>query len=134
MRIFFDLLYEVFLVGALVFSSFPAFAQLKQVSVNDAQLHYLDEGSGEVVVFVHGGQEDYRTFEQQVNLLADNFRAISYSRRYNYPNTNIYETRYDFSASTEATDLAALVSYLEIGPVHLVGHSYWSINRDDFRY
>src|SRR5262249_47535155 len=46
----------------------------------------------------------------------------AYSRRYNYPNTN--KLRPKHSAAVEAEDLAALINKLDLGKVHVVGHSY----------
>lgn len=49
-------------------------------------------------------------------------RVISYSRRYHYPNNNPLTKKY-LSAYTEADDLAAFISKLRLGRVHLVGTS-----------
>src|SRR5262249_5255986 len=45
-----------------------------------------------------------------------------YSRRYNYPNPN--KQRAKHSAIVEAEDLAALIKKLDLGKVHVLGHSY----------
>jgi pimeloyl-ACP methyl ester carboxylesterase len=93
------------------------------VQVNGVVLHYIDQGHGPAVVFVHGGMEDYRAWQAQFAPLGQHFRLIAYSRRYNFPNYN--EIRSDnHSAIVDADDLAALIRKLKLGPVHLVGHSY----------
>lgn len=104
-----------------------AAAQMKSVRVNGAEFNYTDQGRGEVVLFVHGTQEDHRVFSAYVDSIAGDFRVITYSRRYNYPNTNSYTKGDEFSARTEAEDLAALVKALGLAPVHLVGHSFGGI-------
>lgn len=88
------------------------------------ELHYVDRGAGTPVVLVHGSLADYTYWESsdQIPLLAEDHRVVAYSRRYNYPNRN--ERVADHSPMVEAADLAALIDRLEIGPVHLVGHSY----------
>jgi pimeloyl-ACP methyl ester carboxylesterase len=57
-----------------------------------------------------------------MRVLSPQYRVISYSRRYNYPNNNPLTTKYH-SAFTEADDLAALVHKLRLGRVHLIGTS-----------
>jgi len=96
---------------------------LKAIHVNGVVLHYIDQGHGPAVVFVHGGMEDYRAWQAQFAPLAQHFRLIAYSRRYNFPNQN--DIRSDnHSAIVDADDLASLIRKLKLGPVHVVGHSY----------
>jgi pimeloyl-ACP methyl ester carboxylesterase len=94
-----------------------------RVFVNGVELHYTEQGTGEPVVLLHGGQGDYRSWQPQMNALSSRYRVISYSRRYHYPNENPM-TATDHSALIDAEDLAALVAELELGRVHLVGTSY----------
>ena len=96
---------------------------LQAVRLCDVTLHYIVVGRGEPVVLVHGGLEDYRAWSAQLAPLASHYRALAYSRRYNFPNRNeIYSTSY--SAQVDADDLAMLIERLHLGRVHLVGHSY----------
>jgi pimeloyl-ACP methyl ester carboxylesterase len=88
-------------------------------------LHYASTGRGEPVVMVHGGLEDYRAWTAQLApLAAAHYRAIAYSRRYNFPNRNAPDGSASYSAETDAGDLAMLIEHRHLGPVHLVGHSY----------
>lgn len=57
-------------------------------------------------------------------LAADHYRAIAYSRRYNFPNQNAAHATMSYSAEIDGRDLAMLIEKLHLGPVHLVGHSY----------
>lgn len=105
--------------------SAQAFAQSVQptkIHVRGIELHYIEQGQGEPLILLHGGQGDYRSWEPQMKVLSPQYRVISYSRRYNYPNTNPLTAKYH-SAYTEADDLAALISKLKLGRVHLVGTS-----------
>jgi non-heme chloroperoxidase len=88
------------------------------------ELAYVERGSGEPVVLVHGSLTDYSYWEQsdQIALLSEHYRVIAYSRRYNHPNRN--EPAGAHSPLVEAADLGALLDALGTGPVHLVGHSY----------
>ena len=98
-------------------------SQLKQVKVNGAVFNYIDKGNGEPIVFIHGGLEDYRTWDAQIDTFSKSYRIVTYSRRFNFPNQNTNEVK-EFSAKTEAEDLAALIIQLKLGSVHLVGHSF----------
>src|SRR5260370_34755744 len=55
---------------------------------NGITLHYVDQGKGVPVIFVHGSLSDGGYWADQVGEFAKHYRAISYSRRYNYPNSN----------------------------------------------
>lgn len=78
-------------------------------------LHYVDEGKGTAVILVHGSQSDGRYWSDQVGAFAKRYRAVAYSRRYNYPNTN--PERSGYSAVVDAEDLAAFIRALHLGGV-----------------
>jgi pimeloyl-ACP methyl ester carboxylesterase len=50
--------------------------------------------------------------------------VIAYSRRFAYPNKQIINDSADYSVVPHAKDLAEFIKALDLGPVHLVGHSY----------
>src|SRR5437764_1132633 len=98
---------------------------LHSVQGPDVTLHYVSVGRGQPVVMVHGGLEDYRAWTAQLAPLASShYRAVAYSRRYNFPNRNETRAAPSYSAQVDADDLAMLIEELHLGPVHLVGHSY----------
>ena len=97
--------------------------EVKSVFINGDSIHYIDIGKGDPVVFVHGAFGDYRTWETQMDTFAQHHRVISYSRRLSYPNKQIANDSTDVSATAHAKDLAELLKALNLGPVHLVGHS-----------
>jgi len=85
-------------------------------------LHYVENGKGVSVIFVHGSLSDGGYWSDQIGPFAEHYRPIAYSRRYNYPNVNPDEPGY--SAVTDAEDLAAFIDALHLGKVVVVGHSY----------
>jgi non-heme chloroperoxidase len=97
---------------------------LQAVRLRDVTLHYVAVGRGEPLVMVHGGLEDYRAWSAQLAPLASRYRAVAYSRRYNFPNHNETRSIPSYSAQVDADDLAMLIEKLHLGRVHLVGHSY----------
>jgi non-heme chloroperoxidase len=96
---------------------------LQAAKVNGVELHYIDQGTGVPVVFVHGGLADYREFAPIAEALAQGYRTVTYSRRHSFPNNNPHP-KSDHSMLREVEDLAALIETLELGPVHVVGGSY----------
>jgi pimeloyl-ACP methyl ester carboxylesterase len=96
---------------------------MARVETNGAWLEYVENGSGDPVVFVHGSASDYRTWQAQLDELGERFRVIAYSRRYHWPNEQIPDGA-DYSMAEHVDDLRALLVSLGLGPVHLVGHSY----------
>jgi non-heme chloroperoxidase len=117
------------LVASGGFVALPASAQpacgsaTQDARVNGTTLRYFDCGDGPPVVFVHGSTGDLRWAVPHAQALAEDFRAISYSRRYHHPNPAPEEGD-EYSLSTHVADLAALLAELDIGPAHVVGHSY----------
>jgi pimeloyl-ACP methyl ester carboxylesterase len=97
--------------------------RLKKVIVNGAELHYLEQGQGQPLVFVHGSLGDYRSWFFQMEPFAERYRVIAYSRRYHYPNA-WSDDGLDYSAALHADDLAALIGTLGLAPAHVVAASY----------
>ncbi len=98
--------------------------KLKSVEINEYTINYLDIGKGEPIVLVHGTVGDYRVWEAQMNPLSKNYRVIALSRRFAYPNSQIVNDSSDYRVTAHSKDLAQFLKSLDIGPVHLVGHSY----------
>src|SRR3954469_8039875 len=101
----------------------PPSPEVKVVRAGDVDLHYVEQGNGVPVIFVHGSVDDYRSFEPQLEPLSPRYRVISYSRRYNFPNAQSVPSG-SHSALVEAVDLANLLKAIGAHPAHVVGHSY----------
>lgn len=92
---------------------------------NGITLHYEELGHGTPVIFVHGSLSDYTYWHDQLPRFAEHYRAIAYSRRYNYPNSN--PPRAGYSAVVDAEDLAGFIGALHLKKVVIVGHSYGAL-------
>ena len=70
---------------------------------------------------------DFRVWQFQIESFAQKFHVVSYSRRYAYPNQWPGDGE-DNNSTNNATDLAELIfKRLDLGPAHLVGHSYGAL-------
>jgi non-heme chloroperoxidase len=100
---------------------------LKIIEIGGRQLHYVDqgeEGPSPVIIFIHGGLDDYRCWQFQIDSFSKKYRTISYSRRFAYPNKWIGNVTQDNTIEENAKDLAELIRKLDLAPAHLVGASY----------
>lgn len=95
----------------------------KAIHVNGVDLHYVEQGIGNAVVFVHGGITDFRSWISQMQAFSQHYHVISYSRRYHFPNTGTAQAPGYFAAE-HRDDLAALIEALAIAPAHVVASSY----------
>ena len=124
------LLIMLTLIGLGSFLSVPAVAApkwpipdgIKTIEVNGYDMAYQEIGSGIPLVLVHGSLTDYRTWDAQVPDFSKAYRTISVSLRHYYPEkwNGIGD---DFSIIQHASDVAALIKNLNLGKVHLLGHS-----------
>jgi non-heme chloroperoxidase len=100
---------------------------VKNMEIGGRQLHYVDqggEGQSPVIIFIHGGLDDYRCWQYQMDSFSSKYRTISYSRRFAYPNKWIGNVAQDNTIEANAKDLAELIRKLDLAPAHLVGASY----------
>src|SRR5438552_11526071 len=85
--------------------------QLKKVRVNGTELHYVEQGEGDSLVFVHGGLGDFRTWGPQMGPFSGRYHVVSYSRRGHYPNA-WPEDYSSVEMMPHVEDLAALIEKL----------------------
>lgn len=110
----------LFLVPVVVASA--GAAEVRSVRANGVELHYIEQGRGDPVVLLHGGQGDYRSWAPQMAALARHYRVIAYSRRFHHPNDNPPTPDYR-AAYTDAADLHAFVQCLQLERAHIIGTS-----------
>jgi alpha/beta hydrolase fold len=97
-------------------------AGIKTLEANGYPMAFLESGTGESIVLVHGAGTDYRSWARQVESPPRGFRLIAVSLRHYYPER--WDGKGDtFSIRQHAEDLAAFIEALGVGPVYLVGHS-----------
>jgi esterase len=95
---------------------------VKTLEVNGYPMAFLESGTGEPVVLVHGAGTDYRTWRRQLESPPPGFRLIAVSLRHYYPER--WDGKGDtFSVRQHAEDLVIFIEALGVGSVYLVAHS-----------
>jgi pimeloyl-ACP methyl ester carboxylesterase len=90
-----------------------------RAAVNGTELHYVTAGTtGSPVLLVHGFPESWWVFRTLIPLLAAHHRVIAADLR-GFGDSATAEDDHD--SVTAAADLAALITELGLGPVHLTG-------------
>ncbi|MFN0146781.1 MAG: alpha/beta fold hydrolase [Dehalococcoidia bacterium] len=92
----------------------------ERVEINGIAMHYVEAGSGEPVVFLHGFPESWYSWRHQIAALAPHFRVIAPDQR-GYSET---EKRGPYDTDTLQEDILALVRHLGGGPAHIVAHDW----------
>ena len=97
--------------------------QSKFISVNGTKLHYVEEGSGELVILLHGFPEFWMGWRKQIPVLSKYYRVVAPDMRgYNLSDkpTNVS----DYKMSVLAKDIADLVIALGEKQAIIVGHDW----------
>lgn len=95
---------------------------IKSVTVNGYPMAYREDGGGTPLILVHGSLNDYRYWNSQIRVFAEQYHVFVVSLRHYFPERWNGEGD-DFSIAQHADDLAEFIRKLNLGPVHLLGHS-----------
>lgn len=96
---------------------------MPSLMIDGQEMTYIEQGTGDLLVLVHGSLNDYRYWSPQMDAFAAaGFRILAVSLRHYWPE------RWDgtgegFTMDRHIADMAALMGALGAGPAHLVGHS-----------
>lgn len=85
-------------------------------------LPFVARGEGDPMLFVHGSLCDYRYWNGQTAILSKQFHCLSVSLSHYWPLADARLAR-GFSWQEHVNELAEFIETLNLGPVHLVGHS-----------
>ncbi|WP_161626806.1 alpha/beta fold hydrolase [Desulfospira joergensenii] len=93
---------------------------LKSIIVNGYEMTYLDQGEGIPVIWIHGSLGDCRSWENQTEFFSKKYRTLVLNLR---PGSSEFGNESPVSIGHHAEDLSGFIKTLDMGPVHLVGHS-----------
>jgi len=92
--------------------------------VNGVELHYVEQGSGPLLLLLHGFPEFWWSWRAQIGPWSQHFRVVAADMR-GYNESEKPATGYD--CATLAADVAGLIDHLGGGPCRLVGHDWGGI-------
>ena len=93
--------------------------------INGVNLFWeLTGDRGEPLILVHGSWGDHHNWDAVVPGLAKKFRVVTYDRRGHSQSERSAEQGF---VREDVDDLAALINYLKLAPVHIIGNSFGSI-------
>ena len=98
----------------------------KYVVANGIRTHYLEEGSGEPVILLHGGgagADGYSNWHSTIPLLAKHFRVLALDMLGFGKNEKPDETKFTYSQSARNDHLVGFIEALGLTGVTLVGNS-----------
>ena len=94
-----------------------------RAAVNGVELHYVEAGSGPLIVLAHGFPEFWYSWRRQIpSLVAAGFRVVAVDLR-GYNDSSKPSGIEAYKLTTIAADLAALIEHLG-APAVLVGHDW----------
>ncbi|WP_162051368.1 alpha/beta fold hydrolase [Pontibacter pamirensis] len=87
------------------------------------QMHYLDEGSGETIVFVHGTPTWSFVWRQQIKALSRNYRCIA-PDHLGFGLSDKPSDGFLYTPEAHAENLEALIEHLQLRNITLVVHDF----------
>jgi haloalkane dehalogenase len=96
--------------------------QSRYFPVNGHTLHYIDEGEGETILFVHGTPSWSFDFRNVIKRLRTNYRCIAVDHL--GFGLSDKPARYDYATPTHARTLEKFVMERQLSPFHLVVHDF----------
>jgi pimeloyl-ACP methyl ester carboxylesterase len=100
-----------------------AHAELRFAAIpSGIRVPHVASGAGEPLLFVHGALCDYRYWNSQTSVLSRHFQCVSVSLSHYWPGDDV-SVQGEFSWKTHVDELAECIGAMNVGPVHLVGHS-----------
>ncbi len=95
---------------------------MERAAIGDTTLAYEITGTGEPVVFIHGAlvADSFRSLLTETSL-ADQYQLIIYHRRGYGESDRVASV---VSIADQVEDCAMLLRHLNVGPVHVAGHSF----------
>ena len=83
----------------------------KFISANGIQFHYVEEGTGELVILLHGFPEFWYGWKNQIPVLSKQYRVVAPDMR-GYNLSDKPENVSDYRIETLAKDIAELIKVL----------------------
>lgn len=102
----------------------------KYFSIHGQSMHYIDEGVGEILLFVHGTPSWSFDFRYQIKALSKHFRCIAID----HIGFGLSDkpADYDYSTKNHAKTLATFIQALQLERITMVMHDFGTIIGMDY--
>jgi pimeloyl-ACP methyl ester carboxylesterase len=104
----------------VVLGELPDPVESGMAPVNDIEMYYAIYGEGEPLLLLHGGLGNANYFANQIPAFAEKYKVIAVDSR-GHGRSTVTETPIGYALM--ASDVLALMDYLEIESAHVVGWS-----------
>ncbi len=94
------------------------------IDINGIKLHYIDEGTGDPVVMIHGNPTWSFFFRKIIKSISGSFRAIAPDHIGCGLSDKPDSTKYDYRLKNRIDDLETLLNYLGLKKITLVLHDW----------
>jgi pimeloyl-ACP methyl ester carboxylesterase len=88
--------------------------------INGIRMHYVEAGSGDLVVFLHGFPESWYSWRHQLQALAPKYRVVAPDQR----GYNETEKLGPYDTGTLQDDILGLIEHLGEKQAHIVAHDW----------
>lgn len=102
-------------------TSYGRSAQGRYLDTENARLYYEEYGQGEPLVLLHGNGGSIADFYEQIPAFSKNYRVIAVDTR--GQGKSVDRSTADYSYDTFASDLATLITHLNLSKVTILGWS-----------
>lgn len=94
-------------------------------NVNDTTMHYVDEGEGEVILFVHGTPSWSFEFRNVIKFLSKKYRCIAID----HIGFGLSEkpAKYDYTVQNHTASLLKLITHLQLNQFTMLVHDFGGI-------
>ncbi|HRF77003.1 MAG TPA: alpha/beta fold hydrolase [Chitinophagales bacterium] len=94
-------------------------------NVNDTTMHYVDEGEGEVILFVHGTPSWSFEFRNVIKFLSKKYRCIALD----HIGFGLSEkpAKYDYTVQNHTASLLKLITHLQLNQFTMLVHDFGGI-------
>lgn len=91
--------------------------------INHINLHYVSQGSGPLVILLHGFPQYWYTWRHQISFLSQYFKVVALDLR-GYGDSEKPPKIEDYRLEELATDVKELIYHLGYSKAHLIGHDW----------
>lgn len=95
----------------------------KTVLVNGINIHYVTQGTGPLLLLLHGFPESWHTWRHQIGPLSKHFKVVAPDLR-GYGESDKPQNIADYKGEILAQDIVSLIKSLGHEKAHIVGHDW----------